>query len=52
MTKTKKKITKNKTIGVIDKNPNNEPNIDSLFFSPFLSRNLLQMKHNITIQEQ
>lgn len=47
-----KRITKNKTIGTIDKIPNSEPIVASFLFSPFLYKYLLQIKHNIAIQEQ
>ncbi len=47
-----KKVIRNKTIGTIDKIPNNDPNVDNLLFSLFLYRCLLQIKHRIIIQEQ
>ncbi len=47
-----KKVIRNKTIGTIDKIPNNDPNVDNLLFSLFLYRYLLQIKHSIITQEQ
>jgi len=47
-----KKVIRNKTIGTIDKIPNNDPNVDNLLFSLFLYRCLLQIKHSIITQEQ
>jgi len=49
---TKINAIKNKTIGTIDKIPNKAPNVDSLFFSDFLYKNLLKIKHKKLTQEQ